>query len=154
MSFSYAMGANATDIIRLLISDTNQYAPDGVTRAYIFEDEEIATFIRIQAMTFQSAQFYYAPSGSNLPASPVSYLRVAALALDALANNKARLSSIQELLDVKMDASKAAKALHDQAAAFRQVDDESGAFVVIEMVNTSWSFKDRYWAQTQRQTAM
>jgi len=74
--------------------------------------------------------------------------------LDSIASNKALLAGIQQMLDVKLDASKAADALHTQADSYRQVDDESGAMAIIEQCPTYWSFRDRFWAQVQRQSGV
>lgn len=148
MSFSYGFGANPPiDYPRLLISDT-------VDVGHIFEDSEITAATNIQAGTFQSSQFWSgaASSGAYLPTQPVSYLRIAALLLDSLASNKARLSAVTQLLDVHMDPSKAAKALSDQATKYREVDDDSGAIMIIEQVNDVFSFRDRFWKQVQRQS--
>lgn len=147
MAFTYAAcdGTNdAIDLVRALIADT-------VASGHIFEDSEILGFYRIQAAQFQSGQAYSGAAGANLPATPVSYLRVAALALDALASSKSRLSSVTEILDVKLSPAAAAKALHDQAAAYREVDDNSGAFAIIEQVKTTFDYKNRFWAQVMRQ---
>ena len=147
MGFTYQLGANPTiDFPRLLIGDTD-------TTNHIFEDEEIVSAYKIQAAQFQSSMLYSGGGGQNLPSSPVSYLRVAALLLDALASSKARLSSITKLLDVSLDPSKAAKALHDQACAWRDVEDNSGAFMIIEQCTTSFNFLQRFYSQIQRQNA-
>lgn len=146
MSFSYQLGANpAIDYPRLLISDTQ-------ATGHVFEDEEITAATRLQALQFQTGMFYTAPGGQNLPSSPVSYLRVAALLLDALAANKSRLASIQQIYDVKISAKDAAKALREQAEAYRETDDNAGAFAIIEQCTTVWGFRDRYWNQVQRQS--
>lgn len=127
---------------------------DTLATNHIFEDSEIMAATAITANIWQSAQFYTPPSGvSALPTTPVSYYRIAALLLDAIASNKARLASITQILDVKLDPSKAAKALQDQANQYREIDDNSGAFVLIEQVNDQFSFVDRFWKQIQRQTA-
>lgn len=145
MSFSYNLGANpAIDYPRLLISDTQSVG-------HVFEDEEIAAATQIQALQFQSSMFYSGPGGNNLPTSPVSYLRIAALLLDALAANKARLASVKQLLDVKLDSSDAAIQLRATAAEYREVEDNAGAFMIIEQVNDVFSFRDRYWKTVQRQ---
>lgn len=147
MSFSYNLGANpAIDYPRLLISDTQ-------ATNHIFEDEEITAVTLMQAAQWQSSMFYSGVGGANLPSSPVSYLRIAALLLDAIAANKSRLASIKQLLDAKLDSSDAAIQLRATAAEYRQVDDESGAFVIIEQCSTQWSFQDRFWKQWQRGTA-
>jgi hypothetical protein len=77
--------------------------------------------------------------------------RIAAALLDCMVANKAKLASIKQILDVKLDSSDAANWLKQQAAAYRQVDDESGAIFIIEQVNNEWSLFSRYWAQVQRQ---
>ncbi len=150
--FTYQFGANPPiDYPRLLISDTKQFGKDGTTPIYIFEDSEIDMFTALQTTVFQSSMFYNAPAGRFIPGQPVSYLRIAALALDSIAANKSRLASITELLDVKLSPDKAAKALRDQAAEYRQVDDDSAAFAIIEQVNDDASFRDRWWKTVQRQ---
>ena len=154
-TFSYNFGANPSiDIPRLLVSDTQEFAPDGVTPIYIFADQEYQMFANLAAGVWQSAQFYCGPLGvSALPANPINYLRQAALALDSLAANKSRLASVKKLLDVQMDSSDAADQLRKTAAEYRQVDDESGALVIIEQVNDYASFRDRYWKTVQRESA-
>lgn len=138
---------DAIDFVRLLISDTQSVN-------HIFEDSEILGFYRIQGNVFQSSMFFSGADGTvPLPSSPVSYARVAALALDSLAANKSRLSSVIQILDVKLSPDKAAQALRDQADQYRTIEDENGAFVVIEQVNNDWSFKERFWKQWQRQAA-
>lgn len=148
MAFTYnnCDGTNNTiDFVRLLISDTQDVN-------HIFENSEITGAYQIQMAQFQSAQFFSPPLGANLPSSPVSYLRVAALLLDSLAANKSRLASIKQLLDVKLDSSDAAIQLRLTAAEYRDVEDNSGAFMLIEQVNDEWSFRDRFWKQVQRQS--
>lgn len=152
-TFSYQYGSNPpVDYPRLLISDTQQFAADGVTPIFVFYDEEIAAMTAIQTLQWQTSMFYSEASGQNLPASPVNYLRIAAMLLDSIAANKSRLASIQMLLDVKLSPDKAAAALRDQANQYRTVDDESGAFAIIEQCNDYWSFRDRFWKQVQRQS--
>jgi hypothetical protein len=136
---------NTIDFVRLLISDTQDVN-------HIFEDSEITGAYQIQGAQFQSAQFYSPPMGQNIPTSPVSYLRVSALLLDSLAANKARLASIKQLLDVKLDSSDASIQLRATACEYRDVEDNSGAFMIIEQVNDEWSFRDRFWKQVQRQS--
>ena len=147
--FTYNFGANPNiDYPRLLISDTDSANP-------IFQDSEIIAFGNIVAMTWQSSMFWTPPSGqATLPTSPTNYLRIAALALDSLAANSSRLAGVIQLLDVKLSVDKAAAALRDQADQYRKVDDESGAFVIIEQVTTDWSFRDRFWSQWARTASM
>jgi hypothetical protein len=147
MSFTYQFGANPPiDYPRLLIFDTQDVG-------HIFEDSEIMAFTAIAGGVWQSSQFYSAAGGQvSLPSPPTSYLRIAALALDALASNKARLQSVIELLDVKLGSIKdTAMQLRAQAQSYRDTDDNSGAFVIIEQVNNAWSFKQRFFNQAARQ---
>lgn len=145
MSFSYSGGQNPSiDYPRLLIADTN---PDN----FIFQDSEIIAFGNIVSQVWQSSMFWNAPSGqATLPSNPVNYLRIAALALDSLAANSSRLASVIQILDVKLDAKSAAAALRAQAEQYRKVDDESGAFIIVEQVCSDWAFADRFWSQVQR----
>lgn len=145
MSWTYGSGTNPRiDYVRLLIPDTNVLAP-------IFSDEEIEMGYQIQAAQFQSSMFFSPPQGRDLPQSPVSYLRVAALLLDSLANNNARLAGVIQLLDVKLDLSKASQGLRDGAKNYREMDDDAGAFLIVEQATTCWAISDRWWNQIQRQ---
>lgn len=155
MSWSYESGNNpAIDYPRLLISDTDPLQP-------IFQDEEILAVEQIVRQPFQSGMFFSTPNGpvgggtlgTALPQLPIPYYRVAAILLNSIASNKARLASIQQLLDVKIDPQRAAQALQAQAKAYLDLDDNSGAFMIIEQVNNDWSFRDRFWKQWQRQSA-
>ena len=77
--------------------------------------------------------------------------RIAATLLDCMAANKAKLASIKRILDVQLDSSDAAKWLQEQAKAYRDVDDNSGAIFIIEQVNNEWTLFQRYWNQCARQ---
>ena len=151
MSFTYDLANNPTvAYIRLLIADTDEATP-------IFSDEEIMGAYAIAASVFQSGAFYSGVRGSGrttLPSSPVSYFRVAAVLLDALAANKSRLAGITKLLDVELSPAQAATALAKKAEDYRKVDDESGAFAVIEQCTTVWGFRDRYFKTLQRESAL
>ncbi len=150
--FTYSGGENpAIDYPRLMISDTVEFAADGTTPVYVFADQEIEAMTRIVRLQFQSAQFFSPPAGRDLPNNPVSYLRIAAGLLDCMAANKAKLSAITQILDVKLDPSKAAQWLRDMAREYRETDDNAGAFVIIEQVQNGWSLQQRYWNQIQRQ---
>ena len=154
-TFSYGYGSNSIiDPIRMLISDTQQYRPDGVTPAWIFADQEIMMAYAVQAGTWQSSQQWSPPVGQQtLPSVPVSPFRVAAILLEALAGNKARLAAIASMLDVRQGNDKAAQELRALAKQYRQNDDESGAFAIIEQVNDVFSFRDRFFRQVMRQQA-
>lgn len=148
MSFSYNLGANASiDYPRLLVSDTQAVN-------HVFEDDEITAMYNIVGANFQSAQFYSGLGGANLPSSPVSYLRVAAYLLMAIAANKSKLASIKQLLDVKLDSSDAAKMMIETAKQYLDMDDNAGAFMIIEQVNDTFSFRDRFWATVQRTSSV
>jgi hypothetical protein len=111
VTFSYDFSLYpAISYVRLLIGDTNPDLP-------IFGDDEITAASTIQAMQF----------GASIP---VSYLRAAALLLDALAANKSRLS-MTKLLDAEVNPIAAAKALREQAQQFREVDDDAVALTII-----------------------
>ena len=142
------------DYIRGLVSDTVEFAPDGVTPVYIFSDQEIQMFtaMQSQALGWQSTQYYSPPAGAFLPSAPTGYLRIAATMLNALASNKSRLASIKKLLDVQLDSSDAAIQLRDTSQMYLDMDDNSGAVAIIEMVNDYFSFRDRFWKQVQRQS--
>ena len=146
--FSYSFADNPMVAnVRLLIPDTvNTDASPAV-----FNDDEIQAFYNIQASQFQSSMFFSGVTGRNLPSQPLSYLRVAALAVDTLANNASLLAGVTKLLDVNISNKDAAAALAARAAAMRTTDDESGAFVVIEQCPTVWSWMDRWYKQVQRQ---
>lgn len=156
MSFSYGPSASPPtlnpqiDYIRGLVFDTNQFNAKG-GRGYIWSDEEILMYEQMQTQTFQSAQFFSGPAGRFIPPTPLDYYRVAGTMLMGLSANKAALSSIEKVLDVQVDASKAAAALQTTAQNYFDMSDNSGAFVIIEQVNDYFSFADRFWKQVQRQ---
>lgn len=154
MSFSYQQGQNPpVDFPRGLTGDTVEFNPNG-SRAYIFSDQEITMFTNIAQSVWQSSMFWSAFQGvGTLPSSPVSYLRIASLMMDALASNKSRLASVIALLDVKLSPKDAAIQCRTQAQEYRDVDDNTGAFVIIEQCNNYWSFRDRFWNQWQRTAA-
>ena len=148
MSFSYQYGNNPTiDAPRFIVSDT-------VEENHIFEDSEIMMAYQIIGGVFQSSMFFSGAQGRTLPSYPVSYYRVAAIALDTLANNKAKLAGVLQLLDVKLQNVKdLSAALRDGAASYREQDDNSGSFVIVEQTNTDWSWRDRWLKQYMRQSS-
>lgn len=149
MGFTYAMGANPpVDIPRLLIADT----VNTTAQPCIFQDEEILMVERnIVPGVWQSSMLYSGVDGvATLPTTPVNYLRTAAYLLNAMAANQALMSSVIQLLDVKLDVKSAAQALQKQAQTWLDIDDNSMAFVIIEQVHDSWSFRERFWSQVQR----
>ena len=145
MAFTYNFTtAPLISYTRLLVADTDSVHP-------IFSDAEITAAHTINSATWSSGQFYSGQGGANLPSSPSNYLRAAALLLNCIAANKSKLAAVQGLLDVKLNAAAAADALRKQAAAYLEMDDNSGAIFISEQVQTCWAFKDRFWAGVQRQ---
>ncbi len=145
--FTYDFDTNPNvAYIRLLIADT----VNTDEHPAIFSDTEITAFYFIQQSQWQTSMYYSPPAGRNLPLTPVSYLRVAALACDSMASNSSKLAGVIKLLDVQISQDKAAAALREQAKQFRQTDDEAGAFAIIEQVKTTWDYGTRFWNQIQR----
>jgi len=142
------------DYVRFLIPDT-EFIPGTNPPVMIFSDQEIEIMFTIQRGSgFQSSMFFSGSQGRQLPNQPVSYYRVAAIGLDTLANNKAKLGGVLKLLDVTLQRTKeVVDALRDGANNYREQDDNAGSFVLIEQTNTEWSFRDRWWKQFQRQAS-
>lgn len=136
--------------IRLLIPDT-QLLPNVSPPQMIFSDQEIEAFYNIQQATAQSGMFFSGLQYRNLPALPVSLFRVAAIALDTLANNKAKLGNVVRILDVNLDWKSASMMLREGAKNYREIDDNSGAMMIIEQTPTDWAFQTRWLNQFQRQ---
>lgn len=147
MAFTYNYGANPPiDYPRLLIADT-------VDQNHIFEDSEIEAMTTMQQLQFQSSMFWSGSAGRNLPATPVSYLRIAAMLLRCIAADKARLANALRLLDVQVNTQDAAQELRLQADNYDEVDDNAGAFAIIERCSDDFSFRDRFWYSWMRQSA-
>jgi hypothetical protein len=147
MAFTYNYGANPPiDYPRLLIADTKDIG-------HVFEDSEIMAATTIVTLQYQSGMYWAGPQGANLPQNPVSYLRIAACLLDCLASNYARLANNLKVLDITMNVQAAAQELQKQAKAFRDTDDNAGAFMIIEQCNNDWSFADRWWKTWARFSA-
>ena len=143
MSFSYQFGANPTiDWPRLLISDTTEFAADGITRVYIFEDAEISTvYTMIQG---------FAITGKGTFQRTPSARFVAATLLDSLASDRARLGGALRVLDIEVDLGKASQALRDQAKALRDAENNDGSFAITEVGWDQFARKERLWAQIER----
>ncbi len=152
-TFTYNYGANpAIDYPRLMASDTQQFAADGTTPVFAFYDEEIRAFTIIESSVWQSGMYFSGAAGTaTLPSNPVPWNRIAARLLDSLAANTARLAQISQILDVKLNY-QAAQEMRAQAQALRDLDDNSGAFILVEQVNNNFSFFQRYWKTVQRQS--
>lgn len=93
MAFTYNT-ATDTGKVRLLIFDTN-------AAAYVFEDEEIAVFLGMEASSVK---------------------RAAALALETIASNEAFTQKAIRLLDLSTDGPKVAAELRARARVLREQD--------------------------------
>lgn len=142
MSFTYNAGANPyIDAPRMLIADTDATHP-------IFQDEEISMAYNIDAIQYFPAVSVNLPNAGPTP----SYRFVAATLLEALAANKSRLAAALEVLDIKIDASKAAVELRKTAEAMRDAERNSGAFGIAELFYDQFTGRERLWKQLIRVT--
>lgn len=146
MSFTYDFTAN------LLLSQVRMLVPDTDATHPIFNDDEVN-----QALYLTSSQGLYvaaqaAAGGSNRNTTPLIYSvrMAAALLIDALASNKAKLAVVEQILDVKIDPSRAQKALHEQAECLRDQERKLGSFAIAEVVTDSFSARERWYAQILR----
>jgi hypothetical protein len=143
VSFTYDF-TNAPDIstVRLLVSDTDSSQP-------IFQDDEVNAALNM----FSSQGIIIGLTGYCL-AVPVkqlySYRRAAAVLLNALAGNKARLGAIVGLLDVKLNAAQASAALKELAQSYIDQEQNDGYFAISEMVQDSFSMRERLWKMLYR----
>lgn len=135
-----------------LISQVRMLVPDTGPTTWIFNDAEVN-----QAIYMESSQGTYASGQSAAGASPIpcpvqiySVRRAAALLVDITAGSNARLAIIVQLLDVKLDASKAAAALRDYAKSLRDTEAMSGAFAIAEWVLDPFTARERVWKQMLR----
>lgn len=143
MSFSYQSGANPPiDGPRFFASDTQQFKPDGVTRAYIFEDQEI------QMVTNMVAPF--AITGKGTFVGQASPRMVAAALIESLAGNKARLGGALQVLDIKLDLAAASKALLGVAKQMRDAENSDGSFAITEIGWNEPARRQRLWAMIER----
>ena len=146
MSFTYDFQtAPAIATVRLLVGDTDILKP-------IFNDDEINRFLYLNSSQAIYISSMAAPSGSvgPVPVQVYSFYRAAADALDSMAATGAYLSSVESILDVKLNPGAAAKALHAQADAWREREDNSGSFAIAEMVNNQFQARERVWKQFLR----
>jgi hypothetical protein len=143
MSFTYDFtNYPQLSTVRLLVFDTDPTKP-------IFQDAEINAALQIE-----SSQNIIVGLTGYAPAIPVaqvvSYRRSAALLLRALSGSKAR-NLIESVLDVKMSGPGAAAALSKIADSYIEDEMNAGYFAVSEMVNDSFSMRDRLWKMLYRQ---
>ena len=121
-----------------MIADTDSANP-------IFEDAEVEA-----ALNMQSSQFLYlSPQsqssglGAQSQVQVYSLYRAAAMLLRALASNKSRLASVTQLLDVKLSPKEAAVALRDMAKDWMEMEQNSGAFAIAEMIPNEFAARER-----------
>lgn len=150
MSFTYDFTtAPLLSQIRLLVADTDSANP-------VFSDDEVNQALALESSQglFMSGQASPTANGVAVPTVPQIYSvrRSAALLLDALASNKSRLGAVTKLLDVSLDVGAAAKALREQAQAFRDMEANMGHFAIAEMVEDQFSARERVWKQFLRVT--
>jgi hypothetical protein len=147
MGFSYNYGSNPTiDYPRLLIADTVEFAPNGTTPVYIFDDREILAMYNIGAVSV------IGPSGGgqvNVVSNP-SPRYVAANLLLSLAGNKARLANALKVLDIQVNTQGAAQELRAIAETWLEMEWNSGDVAIVEQVVDQFSARERLWKQMVR----
>jgi hypothetical protein len=130
----------------MMVGDTQ----DGPAPLPIFQDAEInAALMRFSAQSFTIALSGYTPA---IPPNPniFSFGQAAALLLNSIASTKAR-NLVQSLLDVKLNGQAAAKALQDLGQSYIDQEAAGGFFAVAEMVQNSFSMRERLWKMLYRQ---
>ncbi len=148
MSFTYDFATDPLiSRVRLLVADTDANNP-------VFNDDEVNAALQMESSQglFVSGQAASMGNGVAIPPIPQVYsvYRAAAILLDCLASNKARLSAIQQLLDVKLSPELAAKALRDSAQSYRDTEANAGHFAIAEMAGDDFSTRERVWKQLLR----
>lgn len=143
MSFTYIPGTPVF-IVRSLIPDTNPAAT-------IFSDEEINSYLWLCSSQALYVSGMATPGGlaPQVPCQVYSYRRAAAMAIDVIASDRARLATVQQLLDVKIDGGKAQAALHEIAESLREQDD-LGNFAIVELVYDQFAARERMMNQLLR----
>lgn len=145
MAFTYNP---ATDLgrTRMLIADTDSAHP-------IFEDAEVQAALDMQNSNALYVSGHAQPTGLSVqvPVSVGSVYRAAALLLRSLAANKSRLAAVVQLLDVRLSPNTAAQALRDTAKEYMEMEQNSGAFAIAEMVvGDSFGARERLFNQVSR----
>jgi hypothetical protein len=146
MPFTYDFNtAPLLSQVRMLIPDTDPLNP-------IFQDVEVNQAIQIESSQglYCSGQANNTGSSVSPPIQVYSIRRAAALLVDVVGGNSARLAIFQQALDVKLDASKAAAALKAYAQTLRDTEANSGAFAIAEWVVDQFSARERVWKQILR----
>lgn len=144
MAFTYNFGSNPSiDYPRFLVADTDSTHP-------VFDDREITMAAQIDNVQFMASS---SSSGGQILSTTGTpgWHRIAAVLLDALAANKARLAAALEVLDIKIDPSKAADMLMKLAASYREIESQGGFFAIAETVYDQFTWRERVWKQWLRQ---
>ncbi len=120
----------------------------------IFDDAEINAFLYMTSSQALYISGQAAVTGAQVQNPPIpqvySVMFAAALGLDAIASNKARLAAIAQILDVKLGHDAAAAALHTQAEAYRNTERNGGSFAIAEMVVDQFGARQRITNQFLR----
>lgn len=117
MAFSYDASTDAGKV-RLLIADTHELTA-------IFSDEEITAFLEFTEV-----------DGEN------TVLLAAALACESLAVDAVRTLKVLQMLDLKTDGAAVARALRQQATAWREQAEKEVTFEVIEMIASPFAWTE------------
>ncbi len=144
MAFTYDFTTQPVlSMVRLLVGDT-------VEAGHIWEDVEVNAMLQMES----SQGLYIGLTGYTVtPPQVYSVRRAAAALLDGLASNRGRLAGALMVLDIKIDGKSAAASLRDTAQALRDTEADSGAFAIAEMVENSFTRRERFWNQIARQAA-
>lgn len=131
MAFTFDV-RTALGKVRLLIPDRDGTEP-------LFQDEEIAAFLELEADNVR---------------------RAAALALETIASDQALTQRAVRLLDIQTDGPKVADSLLKRAAKLRdqaakleadaELAADGGLFDVAEMVPNSFAWRERVWNERLR----
>ena len=144
MAFTYDFTTQPVlSMVRLLVGDT-------VDAGHIWEDAEINAVLQMES----SQGLYIGLTGYTVvPPQVYSPRRAAAALVDGLASSRGRLAGSLKVLDIQLDLGSAAKSLRDTAQSLRDTEADSGAFAIAEMVENSFTMRERFWNQIARQAA-
>lgn len=148
MSFTYDFtNYPQLSTVRLLVGDTNPAQP-------IFQDAEVNAAMQIESSGNVGYPSVIIGLTGYAPAVPVqqviSYRRSAALLLRSIGTTKAR-NLVESVLDVKMNGAAAAAALGKIADQYIEDEMNAGYFAISEMVQDSFSMRERLWKMLYRQ---
>ena len=94
---------------------------------------------------YASGQMFSTANQYTSMANVYSPRRAAAMAIDVIASDRARLATLQQVLDVKIDGGKAQSALHEIAESLREQD--TYGFAIAEIVFDPFSARERMMNQ-------